>query len=88
MALNQTMLDPTRNPVPLPDEITVTTCDRGVELSLVVPGPTTKKYKALGSLWLTEQRVRPLHLHRSAFNSLFNHLLLKACIRLSARLRF
>jgi len=55
MALNYAMLDPDRNPVPLPDEITITTYDRGIELALIGP---SMRYKALGSLWLTEQRVR------------------------------
>ncbi|KAF9448959.1 hypothetical protein P691DRAFT_774992 [Macrolepiota fuliginosa MF-IS2] len=68
MALNWTMLTPNRSPVPLPNEMTITTVDPGVELSLVVPdappsGSTLaggsgglRKLKAVGKIWLTDQR--------------------------------
>lgn len=69
MALNWTMLSPNRSPVPLPDEMTVTTVDTAVDLSLLIPDsvPTgndsaggsggSRKLKALGKIWLTDQRV-------------------------------
>jgi hypothetical protein len=70
MALNWVMLNPNRIPVPLPQEMTVTTIDSGVEISLTIPDvPPTgasnaggsggiKKLKAYGKLYLTDQRVR------------------------------
>ncbi|TFK43932.1 hypothetical protein BDQ12DRAFT_675821 [Crucibulum laeve] len=70
MALNWTMLNPNRTPVPLPNEMTITTIDSGVELSLTIPDapPTSgnataggsggvKKTKGLGRVWLTDQRL-------------------------------
>ncbi|KAF5364138.1 hypothetical protein D9756_000140 [Leucocoprinus leucothites] len=68
MALNWTMLTPNRSPVPLPDELTITTVDTGVELSLIVPDAPpsgdavaggsggTKRLKSMGKIWLTDQR--------------------------------
>lgn len=70
MALNWTMLTSNRSPVPLPNEIDITSVDSGVELYLLIPdappsGPAlaggsggTKKLKSTGKLWLTDQRVR------------------------------
>ncbi|KAG6877364.1 hypothetical protein C0993_008219 [Termitomyces sp. T159_Od127] len=69
MALNWTMLSPNRSPVPLPDEMTITTVDTGVDLLLMIPDsvPTgndtaggsggTRKLKALGKMWLTDKRL-------------------------------
>ncbi len=69
MALNWAMLTPNRTPVPLLHEMTVTTVDSGVEVSLSVPdAPPTgnsasggsggaKKLKGYGKLYLTDQRV-------------------------------
>ncbi|KAG6857010.1 hypothetical protein H0H87_011104 [Tephrocybe sp. NHM501043] len=69
MALNWTMLSPNRSPVPLPHEMTITTIDSGVDLTLHIPdsvpvGNETaggsggiKKLKALGKAWLTDQRL-------------------------------
>jgi len=64
------MLNPNRIPVPLPHEMTVTTVDSGVEISLMIPTTTTgstssaaggssggiKRFKANGKLYLTDQR--------------------------------
>jgi WW domain-binding protein 2 len=63
------MLNPDRSPVPLPNEMTITTVDAGVDVSLTVPDvpPSStasaggsggrKKYTAMGKAWLTDQRV-------------------------------
>ena len=68
MALNWTMIDEGRNPVPLPFEMIIKSME-GAELSLTVPdappsGSTpsggsggTKKLKSTGRVWLTDQRV-------------------------------
>jgi len=70
MALNWTMLNPNRTPVPLPNEITIMTVDSGADLSLTIPDtpPSTsatsggsggeRKLKGIGKLFLTDQRVR------------------------------
>ncbi|TFK59178.1 hypothetical protein BDN72DRAFT_827824 [Pluteus cervinus] len=69
MSLNWTMLSPNRSPVPLPHEMTITTVDSGVELSLVIPDEPpsrtataggsggAQKLKAVGRTWLTDQRL-------------------------------
>ncbi|KAG6861945.1 hypothetical protein C0995_009129 [Termitomyces sp. Mi166 len=69
MALNWTMLNPNRSPVPLPNEMTITTVDTGVDLSLTIPDSEpvghetaggsggSRKLKALGKIWLTDQRL-------------------------------
>ncbi|KAF8165780.1 hypothetical protein B0H34DRAFT_690446 [Crassisporium funariophilum] len=68
MALNWTMLNANRSPVPLPNEMTITTIDSGVDLSLTIPDapPSSsssaggsggvKKLKSVGKVWLTDQR--------------------------------
>jgi hypothetical protein len=73
MALNWAMLNPNRTPVPLPGEMTIATVDTGVELLLTIPNapPSAdsisggsggcKKLKALGRIWLTDQRVRSFY---------------------------
>lgn len=73
MALNWAMLNPNRTPVPLPGEMTIAAvpADAGVELQLVIPDAPPagegavaggsggcKKLKAMGRIWLTDQRVR------------------------------
>lgn len=70
MALNWTMLDNKRNFVPLPNEMTITTIDSGVDLSLTIPNapPSTSalaggsggvsKLKATGKASVTDKRVR------------------------------
>lgn len=73
MALNWAMLNPNRTPVPLPGEMTIATVDSGVDMLLTIPnvppaGPSDssggsggfQKMKAMGRVWLTDQRVRPL----------------------------
>ncbi|KAF8638552.1 hypothetical protein AX17_002095 [Amanita inopinata Kibby_2008] len=83
MALNWTMLSPDRSPIPLPNEMTITNVNSGVELSLTVPDvpPTgaaassggsggAKKYKALGRIWLTDQRLVFTSPPNNAFDSL------------------
>ena len=69
MSLNWTMLNPNRSPVPLKNEMTVTTINTGVDLALTIPDvpPSssssaggsggTRRLKALGKIWLTDQRV-------------------------------
>jgi len=72
MALNWTMLDPDRSPIPLPDENVVESVDNGTaELTLIMPDPTPprgnmpsggsggvgSKWKEWGNLWLTDQRL-------------------------------
>lgn len=68
MALNWTMIDEARNPVPLPFELIIKTME-GAELSLTIPEAPpsgsatsggsggTKKLKSTGGIWLTDQRV-------------------------------
>ena len=68
MALNWTMLDEGRNPVPLPFEMIIKTME-DAELSLTIPeappsGTATsggsggaKKLKSTGRIWLTDHRV-------------------------------
>jgi len=70
MALNWTMLRTDRAPVPLPNEMTVTTIETVVEVSLTIPDAPSagalpsgcsggvKKLKGYGKLYLTDQRVR------------------------------
>jgi len=72
MALNWAMLSPDGSPMPLPNEMTITQIDTGVDILLIVPDapPTSsstaggsgggKKLKAVGKIWLTDQRVRLL----------------------------
>lgn len=70
MALNWTMLKPDRSPVPLPNEMIITTINSGVDIALTAPhgqstsasssgGPTAEgtRLKAIGRFWLTDQRV-------------------------------
>lgn len=66
------MLDQSRNPVPLPSEMTLLTIDSGAELILTIPdappgqgAPSggsggVKKLKEIGRIQLTDQRVRVL----------------------------
>ena len=68
MALNWTMLDGKRNPIPLPDELTIKT-ESNAELTLTIPNAPPegdaqaggsggeKKLKESGRAWLTDQRV-------------------------------
>ena len=70
MALNWTMLNPDRTPVPLPRESPIMTVGSGAEVSLTIPDtpPTAsatsggaggeRKLKGTGKLFLTDQRVR------------------------------
>lgn len=69
MALNWAMIDERRDLVPLPNERTVLSIDKGVELTLIIADQPpegsstsggsggTKKLQESGKLWLTEQRV-------------------------------
>jgi len=68
MSLNWTMLNPDRSLVPLKNEMTVTTIDSGVDLTLTIPNvpPSNsssaggsggaRRLKATGKIWLTDQR--------------------------------
>jgi hypothetical protein len=79
MALNWTMLNSDRTPVPLPQEFTVMTVDSGAEVSLTIPDtpPTTssssggsggvRTMKGTGKLFLTDQRVRSSYQTRVLF---------------------
>ena len=70
MALNWTMLNPDRTPVPLSKELTITIVESGAELSLIIPdapptGSSTsggsgggRNLNGTGKLFLTDQRVR------------------------------
>jgi hypothetical protein len=70
MALNWTMLNPDRTPMPLPNEIAIMTVDSGADVSLTVPDTPPaasaisggsggeRKLKGIGKLFLTDQRVR------------------------------
>ena len=49
MALNWTMLDQKRVPVPLPDEINILTIDEGAEVILTVP--ESGSVKRLKEIW-------------------------------------
>ena len=69
MSLNWAMLNPNRSPVPLRNEMTVTTIDSGVDLALTIPDvpPSNSSFgggsggarrlKGMGKIWLTDQRV-------------------------------
>jgi hypothetical protein len=62
------MLNPNRTPVPLPNEMTITIVDSGVDLSLTIPqsasssssstagSAVSEKRKATGKAYLTDQR--------------------------------
>jgi hypothetical protein len=66
------MLKPDRSPVPLKNEMTITTIDSGVDLTLTIPDipPSNsssaggsggaRRFKAMGKIWLTDQRVSSL----------------------------
>ena len=70
MSLNWAMLKSDRSPVPLKNEMTVTTIDSGVDLTMTIPDvpPSNsssaggsggaRRLKAMGKIWLTDQRVR------------------------------
>lgn len=58
MALNWTMLDATRAPVPLPHELIIRTIESGPEITLSIPDTPERKLKESGRLWLTDKRVR------------------------------
>ncbi|KAF8646095.1 hypothetical protein AX16_007395 [Volvariella volvacea WC 439] len=83
MALNWTMLNANRIPVPLPQEMSITSVDSGVEVNLTIPDtpPTprndssggsggTKRLKAMGRLWLSDQRLVFVAVSGAAFESL------------------
>ncbi|KAH9062266.1 hypothetical protein EDB87DRAFT_1559428 [Lactarius vividus] len=85
MALNWTMLNPNRTPVPLPNETTIMTVDSGADVSITIPDtpPTTsatsggsggeRKLKSIGKLFLTDQRLIFVSEHDSGgtgFNTL------------------
>jgi len=68
MSLNWAMLNPNRVPVPLRNEMTVTTIDSGVDLTLIIPDvpPSSsssgggsggaRRFKETGKIYLTDQR--------------------------------
>jgi hypothetical protein len=63
------MLNPNRSPVPLRNEMTITTIDSGVDLTLTIPDvpPSStssnggsggiRRLKEVGKIYLTDQRV-------------------------------
>ena len=69
MSLNWAMLNPNRSPVPLRNEMTITTIDSGVDLTLSIPDvpPSSsssaggfggaRRLKKMGEIYLTDQRV-------------------------------
>ncbi|KAF8914419.1 hypothetical protein CPB84DRAFT_1759208 [Gymnopilus junonius] len=82
MALNWLMLNSNRTPVPLPNEMTITTIDSGVDISITVPDAPpsgsssaggsggVKKLRATGRSWLTDQRFLFAADSGSSFESL------------------
>lgn len=58
MALNWTMLDAARAPVPLPHELIIRTIESGPEITLSILDTPERKLKESGRLWLTDKRVR------------------------------
>ena len=79
MSLNWAMLNPNRVPVPLRNEMTVTTIDTGVDLALIIPDipPSgslpaggsggAKRLKEMGKIYLTDQRVCTFPLAMSVY---------------------
>ncbi|KAK7029408.1 hypothetical protein VNI00_014662 [Paramarasmius palmivorus] len=77
MALNCTMLNKTREPIPLPGEMFITTIDSGAEVILNIPesqdGDSSgggQKMKAMGRVWITDQRFLFTSAPDSSFDSL------------------
>ncbi|KAL5527864.1 hypothetical protein ACEPAG_6665 [Sanghuangporus baumii] len=82
MALNWAMLDQRRNPIPLPNEVTVLSIDDGAEVQLFIPnappaqGSTAggtggeKKLKETGRIYLTDQRLLFLAAPNPTFETL------------------
>lgn len=82
MALNWTMLNADRAPVPLPYETIIRSIDSGADIVLSIPDipPTgstgsggsggVKKLKDTGRLWLTDKRVRVIQLCFARVSSL------------------
>jgi hypothetical protein len=79
MSLNWAMLNPNRSPVPLRNEMTVTTIDSGVDIALTIPDvpPSSssngggfggvRRLNEVGKIYLTDQRVC------TPFSDLYNH---------------
>ncbi|KAJ8087183.1 hypothetical protein AAF712_002721 [Marasmius tenuissimus] len=75
MALNCAMLNQTREPIPLPDEMFINTVDSGAEVVLNIPDDSpdpsgSQKMKAMGRVWLTDQRLLFTSSPDSSFDSL------------------
>ncbi|KAG7447695.1 uncharacterized protein BT62DRAFT_947825 [Guyanagaster necrorhizus] len=74
MALNCAMIDDYQNPVPLPHEVTITSVDSGVDLTVKMPSSSPSgsgsSLKATGRLWVTDQRVLFISKPKSSFESL------------------
>ncbi|ESK94060.1 ww domain binding protein [Moniliophthora roreri MCA 2997] len=78
MALNCAMLNQTREPVPLPEEMFITTIDSGAEVILNIPESQTEggdagggqKMKAMGRIWVTDKRFLFTSAPDSSFDSL------------------
>lgn len=90
MSLNWVMLNPDRSPVPLKNEMTITAIDSGVDLALTIPDAPpsnsssaggsggVRKLKAIGKIWLTDQRVCSLSLPATV--SMLIHIMLDIMI--------
>lgn len=58
MALDIAALESNRKPIPFPHEQIITTIDTGVIVHLDIPDASgTKKLRATGAVWVTDQRV-------------------------------
>ncbi|CDO69590.1 hypothetical protein BN946_scf184759.g30 [Trametes cinnabarina] len=75
MSLNSASITASRQPTPLPHELTIRSVDTGVEVVLQIPdapsggsstsgsSTSSKKLKALGGIWLTDLRVCAVYIH-------------------------
>jgi hypothetical protein len=83
MALNWTMLNDDRSPIPLPNEQIIDNISAGAEIALFIPnslptdggpGPSAtaspRKIRETGQVWLTDQRVRACHTQSTRYASL------------------
>ncbi|PPQ66174.1 hypothetical protein CVT24_000151 [Panaeolus cyanescens] len=82
MALNWTMLNSNHAPIPLPNEMTITQIDKGVDILVIIPDAPpvgsssgggsggSKRLKSMGKVWLTDQRFIFIADANASFESL------------------